>query len=132
MKASSAKQSLHIAKSHGLSLQFIRMELSGFNAEQKRNDLESGEYNHLQMIFYKLGKYIRHDHKAINLSPTLTKILCLFDSNTILTSFMTSQIILVNFFPYQRFFSASFSRLTASFVGASVIGHSIKAGNIAC
>ncbi len=73
--------------------------------EQKRNDLVSGEYNHLQMIFFKLGKYRRHDHKAMNLYPTLTKILRLYDSNTILTSFMTSQIMSVDFFPYQRFFS---------------------------
>ncbi len=29
-----------------------RMELSGFNVEPERNDLVSGEYNHLQMIFY--------------------------------------------------------------------------------
>jgi hypothetical protein len=35
-KVSSAKQSPHMAKSHGLSLQFIQMELSGFNAESKR------------------------------------------------------------------------------------------------
>jgi hypothetical protein len=32
-----------MAKSHGLSLQFIRMELSRFNVEPKRNDLVSGE-----------------------------------------------------------------------------------------
>jgi hypothetical protein len=50
------KQSPHMAKSHGLSLQFIQMELSGFNAEPEQNNLVSGEYNHLQMIFYKLGK----------------------------------------------------------------------------
>ncbi len=56
MKVSSTKQHLHMAKSHGLSLQFIQMELSGFNAEPEQNDLVSGEYNHLQMIFYKLGK----------------------------------------------------------------------------
>jgi hypothetical protein len=56
MKVSSAKQSPHTAKSHGLSLQFIQMELSGFNTELKQKDLVSGEYNHLQMIFYKLGK----------------------------------------------------------------------------
>ncbi len=31
-------------------------ELSGFNAEPKQNDLVSKEYNHLQMIIYKLGK----------------------------------------------------------------------------
>ncbi len=37
------KQSPHMAKSHGLSLQFIRMELSGFSVEPKRNDLVSGE-----------------------------------------------------------------------------------------
>jgi hypothetical protein len=56
MKVSSAKQIPHTAKSHGISLQFIQMELSGFNAEPERNDLVSGEYNHLQMTFYKLGK----------------------------------------------------------------------------
>jgi hypothetical protein len=44
----------HTAKSHGLSQQFIKMELSGFNVEPERNDLVSGEYNHLQMIFSKL------------------------------------------------------------------------------
>jgi hypothetical protein len=43
-------------KGHVLSLQFIQMELSGFNTEPKWNNLVSGEYNHLQMIFYKLGK----------------------------------------------------------------------------
>jgi hypothetical protein len=74
MKASSAKQNPHMAKSHGLSQQIIRMELSGFNAEPEQNNLVSGEYNHLQMIFYKLGKII-HDRtmSSINLSPTLTK-----------------------------------------------------------
>ncbi len=41
-------------KSHGLSLQFIQMELTGFNVKPERNDLVSGEYNHLQMKFYKL------------------------------------------------------------------------------
>jgi hypothetical protein len=30
--------------------------LSGFNMQPKQNDLVSAEYNHLQMIFYKLGK----------------------------------------------------------------------------
>jgi hypothetical protein len=45
-----------MAKSHGLSLQFIRIELSGFNVEPEWNDLVSGEYNNLQMTFYKLGK----------------------------------------------------------------------------
>jgi hypothetical protein len=39
----SAKQSPHTAKSHGLSLQFIQMELSGFNAEPKWNGLVSRE-----------------------------------------------------------------------------------------
>ncbi len=42
-KVFSAKQKTHIAKSHGLSWQFIRMELSGFNAEQNQNNLISGE-----------------------------------------------------------------------------------------
>jgi hypothetical protein len=32
------------------------MELSRFNVEQKQNDLVSGESNHLQMLFFKLGK----------------------------------------------------------------------------
>ncbi len=58
----SAKQSPTTAKSHGLSQQFIQMELSGLNAEQEQNNLVSGEYNHLQMIFYKLKK-ICQDHK---------------------------------------------------------------------
>ncbi len=31
-------------------------ELTGFNAEPKRNNLVSREYNHLKMIVYKLGK----------------------------------------------------------------------------
>jgi hypothetical protein len=63
-----------MAKSHGLSLQFIRIELSGFNAEPEENDLVSGECNHLQMIFYKLGKNI-YDMiiSSIPLSSTLTK-----------------------------------------------------------
>ncbi len=56
MKVSSTKQSAHKAKSYGLSLQFIQMELSGFNAEPEWNDSVFGEYNHLQMIFYKLNK----------------------------------------------------------------------------
>jgi hypothetical protein len=33
----------HMAKSHGLSLQFIRIELSGLNTKPKQNDLVSGE-----------------------------------------------------------------------------------------
>ncbi len=73
MKVSSAEQSPHTAKSNGLSLQFIQMELSGFNTEQEWNDLVSREYNHLQMIFYKLGKYIHRTISSIHLSPTLTK-----------------------------------------------------------
>jgi hypothetical protein len=97
-----------MAKSHGLSLQFIGMELSGFNAEHEQNDLVSREYNHLQMIFYKLGKNIHNRTiSSINLSPYSQKILCLFDSNTILTSFMTSQIVMI-FFPYQGFFPHDF------------------------
>ncbi len=63
MKVTSAKQSPLMAKSHGQSLQFIRMELSGFNAEPKRDDLVSGEWNHLQMIFYQLGKIFTTNHK---------------------------------------------------------------------
>jgi hypothetical protein len=73
MKVSSAKQSLHMAKSHGLSLQFIRMELSRFNAEPEQNDFVSGEYNHLQRIFYKLGKIYVRTISSIPLSPTLKK-----------------------------------------------------------
>jgi hypothetical protein len=133
MKVSFAKQSPHTAKSHGLSLQFIQMELSGFNMEPKRNDLVSGEYNHLQMIFYKLGKNMYNmTISSSNLSPTLRKILRFFNSNTILTtSFMTSRIVTINFFPFQGFSSALLSCLTASFVWASVIGHGNKVGNIA-
>jgi hypothetical protein len=54
MKESSAKQSSAMAKSNGLLQQFIQIELLGFNAEPKQNELVSREYNHLQMIFYKL------------------------------------------------------------------------------
>jgi hypothetical protein len=54
MKVSSAKQHSATAKSHGLSQQFICLELSGFNVEPEQNDLVSREYNHLQMIIYKL------------------------------------------------------------------------------
>ncbi len=54
MNLSSTKQGPAMAKSHGLSQQFIQMELSGFNVEPELNDLLSGEYYHLQMIFYKL------------------------------------------------------------------------------
>ncbi len=39
----SAKQSPSMAKSHGLSQQFIQLELSGFNAEPKWEDLISEE-----------------------------------------------------------------------------------------
>jgi hypothetical protein len=39
----SAKQSLKMASTHGLSQQFIQMELSGFNAEANWKDLISGE-----------------------------------------------------------------------------------------
>ncbi len=53
-KVSSAKQSPNTAKSHGLSQQFTQMELSGFSVEPEWNDFVSGEYNHLQVIFYKL------------------------------------------------------------------------------
>ncbi len=70
---SSAKQSPHMAKSLGLSLQFIQMELTGFNAEPEWNDLVSGEYNHLQMIFYKLKQKYLRTISSIPLSPTLTK-----------------------------------------------------------
>ncbi len=73
MKVSSTKQGPHKAKSHGLSLQFIPMELSGFNTEPEQNDLVSGEYNHLQMVFYKLGKMDVRTISSIPLSPTLTK-----------------------------------------------------------
>jgi hypothetical protein len=31
----------------------------------KWNNFVSGEYNHLQMMFFKLGKYIRHDHTTV-------------------------------------------------------------------
>jgi hypothetical protein len=58
----------------GLSLQFIQMmESSGFNAEPKWNDLVSGEYNHLQIILYKLCKIYVRTISSNPLSPTLTK-----------------------------------------------------------
>jgi hypothetical protein len=41
-------------KSHGLSQQFIQMELSGFNAEPEQKDLVFGEKCHLQTMFYEL------------------------------------------------------------------------------
>jgi hypothetical protein len=44
----------------------IQMELSGFSMEPKRNDLVSVEYNHLQMIFYKLAS----EPESQNLGPT--------------------------------------------------------------
>jgi hypothetical protein len=72
-KVSSAKQSPHMAKSHGLLLQLIRMELSGFNTESEQNNLVSKEYNHLQIIVYKLGKTYIRTISSIPLSPTLTK-----------------------------------------------------------
>jgi hypothetical protein len=131
MKVSSTKQSLHTAKSHGLSLQFIQMALSGFNAKSEQNNLVSREYNHLQMIFYNLKqKYVR-TISSISLSPTLTK------------SYASLIVILslhlqwppgswwLIFFCVKVFFTR-FSRLIASFVGTSVIGHGIMAGNIAC
>jgi hypothetical protein len=62
-----------MAMSHGLSLQFIQIELSGFNVKPERNGLVSREYNHLQMIFYKLGKIYVRSISSIFLSPTLTK-----------------------------------------------------------
>jgi hypothetical protein len=37
------KAEIPSARSHGLSRQFIRMKLSGFNAEHNRKDLISGE-----------------------------------------------------------------------------------------
>jgi hypothetical protein len=37
-KISSAKQIPNTEKSHGLSQQFIQMELSGFNAEPEQKD----------------------------------------------------------------------------------------------
>ncbi len=108
MNVSSAKQSPHMAKSHGLSLQLIWMELSGFNLEPEQNDLASREYNHLQMIFYKLKKS-HQDHKFYSSFSNSHKILRLFDSNTILTSSMTSRIVWVNFFSVSRFFCMIFT-----------------------
>jgi hypothetical protein len=42
-QVSSAKQKAHIAKSHGLSQQFIQMDLSGFDAEHNWKDFIPGE-----------------------------------------------------------------------------------------
>ncbi len=61
----------------------------------------------------------------------LSQNLTLFDSNTILTSCVTSWIMTVIFFLKLGFF-AWFSRPIASFMGASVVGHGIMAENIAC
>jgi hypothetical protein len=55
----------------------------------------------------------------------------LTDSITILTSYMTSQIMTVIFPPTTRCFFASLSRLIASLVVAGVIGGGILVGNIA-
>jgi hypothetical protein len=85
------------------------------------------EYNHLQMIFYKLDVgTISSNQSSFSYSH---KILRFFDSNNILTSSMTSRIVRVNFFRI-KVFSARFSRLIASFVGADVIGNGIMVGNI--
>jgi hypothetical protein len=61
----------------------------------------------------------------------LSQNLTLFDSNIILTSFMTTQIITVVYFLAKIFFHM-FSRPIASFAEASVIGHDIMAEKIAC
>ncbi len=125
------KQSPHTEKSHGLSLQFIQMELSGFNAEPKRNDLLSKEYNHLQIIFYKLGKIYVRPISSNPLSPTITKsYVSLIVMLSLHLQWPPGLWRLILF--WIKDFSAQFSRLTASFVGASVIGHGIMAGNIAC
>jgi hypothetical protein len=42
-EVSSAKQKAQTAKSHGLSPQFIQMELSGFNVEHNQKESTSGE-----------------------------------------------------------------------------------------
>ena len=50
------------------------MELSEFNAEPEQNNLVSGEYNHLQMIFYKLNqKYVR-TISSIPFSPMSSQV----------------------------------------------------------
>jgi hypothetical protein len=59
------------------------------------------------MIFYKLCKIYTTDNNLLIFLP-LSQNLMLFDSNTILTSFMTSQIVMVNFFPYKGFFLCHF------------------------
>jgi hypothetical protein len=84
-----------------------QMELSGFNTKPERNDFVSGEYNHLQMTFYKLGKNIHQDHKFYYVFSYFCKILCFFDSNTVLTSSMTSRIMRL-IFSISRFFLHNF------------------------
>ncbi len=54
--------------------------------------------DHLQITFYEEGKIITTNNKT-NYFSHPHKILCVFDGNTVLTSFMTSQIVAVNFFP---------------------------------
>jgi hypothetical protein len=51
---------------------------------------------HLRSLFYKLGKILTTNHEFFQFFSNSHKILCFFDSNTILTSFMTSWIITVN------------------------------------
>ncbi len=108
-KVSSTKQSLHMAKNHGLSLQFIQMQLSWFNVEPDWNDLVSREYNHLQTTFYKLGqKYTSQDHKFYYSFSYSHKILCFSDSNTILTSSMTTRMVTLIFFHIKVLFRTTF------------------------
>ncbi len=70
---------------------------------------------HVQMIFYKLGKIFTTNNKFYWFSSHSHKILRFFDSNTILTSFMTSRVVTVIFFPYKGFFLHDFHSLSPTF-----------------
>jgi hypothetical protein len=77
-----------------------------------------------------IGQNIHQDHEFYSSFSYSHQTLCFFDTNTILTSSMTSWIVTVIFFRIKVSF-AQFSGLIASLVGANVICHGIMAGNIA-
>ncbi len=98
-KSNYGKEPWTITTVHTNGTNRIQMELTGFNVEPEWNDLVFREYNHLQMIFYEL-KANMSGPSVLFLFSYSHKIMRFFDSNTILTSYMTTQIIAVNFFPY--------------------------------
>ncbi len=109
MKVSFTKQSPHMAKSHGLSLHIIRMELSGFNTEPEQKLLSIRRVQPFTDNVLKIKQNIRQDHKFYSSFSYSHKILRFFDSNTILTSSMTSRIVTVNLFRIKVFFHMMFT-----------------------